>query len=138
MNEIEKLYENAGLSNMWVEEYDDKQIWHKSYNKMVESMMKINDWSRKVAIEVAKKECRKASPPFTAEKQLELIKWLAKRPLTLLIGRYKGKYYFGNSNFNSKADSFDNALAIRINDLWQDITEEEKEQVRNILKWQQN
>lgn len=73
-------------------------------------------------------------PEFTAEKQIELIKWLSKRPLSLLIGRYKGKYYFGNSNFNSKADSFDNAIAIRINDLWQNLTEEEKAEIKEILK----
>jgi len=72
-------------------------------------------------------------PDFTAEKQLKLIKWLGKRPLTLLIGQYKGKYYFGNSNFNSKADSFDNAIAIRINDLWQDLTDQEKEEIRGVL-----
>ena len=98
MNEVEKMYENAGLHK-------------KSY----------------IAVNFNDKI-------FTAEKQLELIKWLAKRPLTLLIGRYKGKYYFGSSNFSSKADSFDNAIAIRINDLWQDLTDTERKQIKEILE----
>ena len=121
MNEIEKLYKNAELSNMWVEEYDDKQIWHKSYNKMVESMMKVNDWSRKIAVEVAKKECRKALPPFTAEKQLEIVKMILFSTWWLNLKRLQ---------FSEK---FDEGLAQMINDLWQDLTEEEKEQIRSVL-----
>lgn len=136
MNEIEKLYENAGLSNMWVEEYDDNQIWHKSYNKMIESMMKKNDWSRKVAVEVAKKECRKALPPFTAEKQIELIKWLSRFNLCIEQPAYAKGYYFIEIHtgvYSKFLPIFEQALAGVINYLWQDLTSEEKEQIRGIL-----
>ena len=140
MNEIEKLYKNAGLSNMWVEKYDDKQIFYSSYNDMIATMMKINDWSRKVAVEVAKKECRKALPPFTTEKQLELIKIFAKRELTIDNTDYGFSFSISDGDefaytYITKKDfsPFENALANLINNLWQDLTEEEKEQIRGIL-----
>lgn len=71
---------------------------------------------------------------FTSEKQIELIKLLAKRPLTLYIGKYKGKYYFGNSNYKSKENDFEEALATRTNDLWKSLTTEEQQQIREILQ----
>lgn len=143
MNEIEKLYENAGLSNMWVEEYDDKQFWHGCYIEMIQSMMKLNDWDRKTATSVAHKECRKALPPFTAEKQIELIKWLARH--NFVVCKNLGGWHTGiNPTYDedfgitcskraTNLGSFEYALAGLINNLWQDLTEEEKEQIRGIL-----
>lgn len=119
-SQVEKMYENADVKKQIPKVCSSNELYCKECEAHIEDAMPY---------------CKNAEyPPFTAEKQLELIKWLAKRPLTLLIGRYKGKYYFGNSNFNSKADSFDNAIAIRINDLWQSLTEEEKQQVKGILE----
>ena len=109
MNETEKIYKNAGIKPIDIAEYGSTYIPKK---------IEING---------------KPYPPFTAEKQIELIKWLADRPLSLIIGRRRSKYYFGNSNFSSKADVFEEALAGRINDLWYFITEEEKQQVKGIL-----
>lgn len=108
MSEITKLYKNAGI----------------------EPIVRDNAIGRGYYIEHQRVE---EYPPFTADKQLELIKWLADRPLPVLIGKYKGKYYFGNTEFNSKADVFDNALARRINEYWDSLTEEEKEQIKGIL-----
>jgi hypothetical protein len=85
-------------------------------------------------------------PPFTAEKQIELIKWSGKNK--------NGFNVFYDTSFNSKekqywccADQhyedfnycchekeFDNALAGLINNLWQDLTEKEKQQVKGILE----
>ncbi len=76
-------------------------------------------------------------PLFTAEKQIELIKWSAQKEPKVEIG-YSSvygywvenptdtRYYFG--------EQFDNALASLINNLWQDLTEEEKQQVKGILE----
>ena len=108
MNEIEILYENAGIK--------DKCGYICS------------------AKGIGCNECPNKNRKFTAEKQIELIKWLADRPLPVLIGKYRGKYYFGNTDSNSKADVFDNALARRINEYWDSLTEEEKEQIRDVLK----
>lgn len=116
MNEIEKMYKNAEVESCCT----------------VDLVKALNN------IIICNKKCLKCSyneyPKFTAEKQIELIKWLGKRPLALLISRYKGKYYFGNSNFSSKADNFDNAIAIRINDLWQSLTDTEKAEIKRILE----
>lgn len=75
-------------------------------------------------------------PPFTSEKQIELIKWLARlEPVEIGYSSVYGywvenqtdiRFYFG--------DQFDNALASFINILWQDLTEEEKQQVKGILE----
>lgn len=74
-------------------------------------------------------------PPFTAEKQLELIKWLIREKY--LIGRYIDSYYelFTNSmiSYNSKNEYFEKSLAGLINNLWQDLTEEEKQEIKRIL-----
>lgn len=114
MNEIEKLYENAGVEPVLF--YDCE-----SYNQKVEK-----------------------GYLFTAEKQLELIKWLGELDLIeimrtvgeekdwIISSRYdisEGIYHFVSRN-----KSFDNALAILINNLWQNLTEEEKEQIRGILE----
>lgn len=84
-------------------------------------------------------------PPFTAKKQIELVK---------LLHRKKGcKIIFSSTNDNSeylffahKDDTpmhelivagdkcYEEALASFINALWQDLTEEEKQQVKGILK----
>ena len=76
-------------------------------------------------------------PPFTSGKQLELIKWSARREPKVEIG-YSSvhgywvenltdtRYYFG--------DQFDNALVSLINNLWQDLTEQERQQIKEILQ----
>ena len=89
-------------------------------------------------------------PPFTAEKQIELIKWLGKLDgkleITCTYNKEKFIFYF---YFNRKTDKnpdpkypYSNFLnedieiliASLINSLWQDLTEEEKQQVKGILE----
>lgn len=160
MNEIEKLYENAGLSNMWVEEYDNKQFWHGCYIEMIQSMMKLNDWDKKTATSVAHKECRKALPPFTAEKQVAILMFILNKFGD--IGFQKMYSIRGNDENTRKdfikclcdcehetldsrpivfyyqngasGDNLEESLAGLINDLWQDLTEEEKEQIKDLLQ----
>lgn len=83
----------------------------------------------------------KLYPPFTAEKQIELIKWL---------GRNKNGFGFFNDGtevlschcdfhwewFDKDfyAEDFDNALAGLINSFWHNLTEEEQQQIRGILE----
>lgn len=104
MNEVEKMYSNAGI----------KKIGSQYANNVSHHLM--------------------TYPPFTATKQLELIKWLASRILAIRIGRFKGKYYFGDGNFNSNENNFEEALATRINDLWNILSEEERKQIKEILE----
>jgi hypothetical protein len=80
-------------------------------------------------------------PPFTAEKQLELIKWLGKNKNGFGLFNDGTEGLSCHCDFHWEwfrkdfyAEDFDNALAGLINSLWQDLTEEEKQQVKGILE----
>lgn len=85
----------------------------------------------------------KIFPPFTAEKQLELIKWLASSRNGILISDFgeggfsisTGFYYCAKNirNYRNNED-LGIVIAMFINDLWQDLTEGDQEQIRSILK----
>ena len=60
-------------------------------------------------------------PEFTAEKQLSLIKWLIAN----------GHCYF---TVSIEPREFTEYLARYVNEVWQDLTEEEKAEVKEILK----
>lgn len=72
-------------------------------------------------------------PPFTAEKQLKLIKLLAK--YVIKIDNTDDEFEFSTVYTASKFSSFEESLANLINIIWQDLTEEEKQQVKEILEW---
>ena len=61
-------------------------------------------------------------PPFTAEKQLELIKLFAKR--AVYINSQENKYYIFTMNIGGSTfgENLENALARYINKVWQDLT----------------
>lgn len=111
MNEIEKLYETAGIKF-----HTSKEITY---------------------------YC-----PFTAEKQIELLKYLGKvdwlEPIEFHFN-ILGYWEFYTTNVTEFANEkhivyqvieneFDIALAKLIKHLWQDLTETEREQIRKILK----
>lgn len=118
MNEVDKLYENA-------EPNRDCNL----YKHFTECPMKHTQCE----------DCENfAYPPFTAEKQLYIIKWLLKN------------YDIGLSQLGERIDTsldgvncisglgsgntFEESLAQAINDLWQDLTEEERKQIKEILE----
>lgn len=118
MNEVEKMYENTGIKK---------------------------DWTA-----IGFGDIEDCYPPFTAEKQLELIKWLGKLDgkLEIFCTYNKEKFIF-NFYFNRKTnknpdpkysysnllnEDFEILIASLINNLWQDLTEEEKQQVKGILE----
>lgn len=81
-------------------------------------------------------------PPFTAEKQIELIKWIAHRaPNGLLVNKHitdsGASMVFDNLGYESTLASsfisFEECLAKLVNNIWQDLTEEEKQQVRTLF-----
>ena len=74
-------------------------------------------------------------PPFSAEKQIELIKWLMR--YDEIHGDYNdNEYGFATLNYSGKyKKDFEESLASVINnELWQSLTEEEKQQVKGILE----
>ena len=94
MSEITKLYENAGV---------EKQKYY---------ACKSPDYS-----DVFEEKL----PPFTAERQLELIKWMVNT---------NHRYYL----LDVVENDFEESLAKVFNLYWQDLTEEEKQQVKGILE----
>lgn len=121
MSEIEKLFENAGIKGEW-RDYRTKN------GKIYEGK---NPKNRNI---------RLCKPRFTAEKQLELIKWLAK---TYELSINWDKQYFAIRNYYDNRRlyhsvcgyevPFEETLAYLINRIWQDLTDQEKEEIRGIL-----
>ena len=110
MNEVTKLYENAGFIQKRCKDYScivcDKN-----------------------------KDCDKY-PLFTAEKQLELIKWIAEYKEECRITYEKEYKWCTQTDWQSSFcyDNFPASLANLINNLWQDLTDAEKEQIKEILE----
>lgn len=106
MNEVTKLYENAGLEPVLFFDCE-------SYNQKVEK-----------------------GYLFTAEKQLSLIKWIAEYKEECRITYEKEYKWCTQTDWQSSFcyDNFPASLANLINNLWQDLTEEECKQIKNILE----
>lgn len=78
-------------------------------------------------------------PPFTTEKQISLIKFLMKQEDFSWTIAQQGKdteyvFYVGYEYGSGDFKEFTEAIAGIINDIWQDLTEEEKQQIKNILE----
>lgn len=124
MSEIEKLYELAG-----VEYYDRYFSCLKDEDLTCQDNCEICDNAKEV----------KCYPPFTAEKQIELIKWFVTHYAeleTLEITYYLNDCFQISSCAKSShfETSFEDAIAGLINNLWKDLTSEEKQQVKGILE----
>ena len=126
MNEIEKMYENCGI-------YPDCK-----------------------ARECGLDYCANSSgcgyavyPPFTAEKQLLLLQLLARIEsadyFQFFFYEIKQEWVFRLNMltelscesayiYESRNKNFDECIAGLINIIWQDLTEEEKQQVKGILE----
>ena len=119
MSEIEKLYENAGVGYL----------------------MYVVDTFPPVEY---------PQIDFTAEKQIELIKWLIflckngegikDSYISMEIINNAYRFYLINPNWVNSLhrvfsinENFEEMLAGFINNLWQDLTEKEKEQIKEIL-----
>ena len=107
MSEIEKMYENAGVELVADVKFPTTDV---NYNV--------------------------SFPPFTAEKQIELIKWLAKKDCMYRLTYERDFLWCSQLEWQSSFcyESFEESLANLINTIWQDLTEEEKQQVKGILE----
>ena len=116
MNEIEKMYELAN----------------------VETLLYCCDGTHGEPTKKCKGclDYREVYPPFTAEKQIELIKWLVKNQDIFKI-TYHREFLWCSSIEWVESDcyeEFEESLASLINSLWQDLTEEERKQIEEILE----
>ena len=98
MSEIEKLYKNAGFIQKQCKDY---------------SCIVCNK----------NKDCDKY-PPFTAEKQLELLCFLINFGVEITMQK---------CNIPIKLENIANNLTGITNEIWQDLTEQEKAEIRKIL-----
>ena len=111
MSEIEKLYENAGIEPRCIGCYYNLPCCrncNKNYKDTIDKTCKY---------QIVKEEY----PPFTAEKQLELIKWLIANVNCAFV-------------FTIKPSEFTEYLARYVNNIWQDLIETEKAEIKEILK----
>ncbi len=116
MNEIEKMYENAGILKECLSPCYINKTWRKIHD-------------------CPNCDNRENYPPFTAENQLELIKWLGIRDeFNFYQNKVTKDWIFYDHEKDATHYNFELGLASWVNYLWQDLTEEEKQQVKGILE----
>ena len=148
-NNIQRLYELAGVEKLV------EQRYHGSIYGTIENCIKMaHKWSKESGIKIKNLTVLNDEnicfdkvyyPPFTVEKQLELIKFVGKLKENNEIGI---EYQKDNSlwctclrdtydeclNIWAHHKHFDQALASLILQLWNDLTEEQIENIKEILQ----
>ena len=110
MTEVEKLYSLAGV------EKHPKIMLDEDTGAVVRSL---NEYY----------------PPFTAEKQIEIVKFLLKKSVYYdTDGDREYWFHLSDEIENSKYREFDEALVECISKMWNDLRDYEQEQIREILK----
>lgn len=151
MSEIEKLMQNAGIEP---EQQDCCKIADKYWAYNTESgfeylMQKECPYNQECTDECEYAYDKVIYPEFTAEKQIELIRYIALNDNIDYVKYYyqaiKGVWVFVCVTVTELAsempkvycayhEGVGQALAGLINNLWQDLTEEEKAEIKEILK----
>lgn len=113
MSEIEKMYENAGIK----------------------TCKRRQGFTLKDCTDRDCKECGYYDMPlFTAKKQLRIMELLVKKGMLLFTFSTKGNYkvsgFCRGSNYCSDINE---AFANYINNIWQSLTEEERNSIKEIL-----
>ena len=127
MSEIEKMYENANITPdctylFLVDGNGENEAARTiSIGSKADLKRLIVDCGVKGRVIKSTNTLNPFYPPFTAEKQLELIKWC--------LDNYRG-YIFDSI----ETEWFEEQLCAFINNIWQDLTDEEKQQVKGILE----
>lgn len=73
-------------------------------------------------------------PPFTAEKQLEIVKFMLHKGIYYDTDSDTYWFHYTDEIENATYRPFEEAIAELINSLWQDLTEEEHKQIKEILE----
>lgn len=118
MTNITKLYELAGVEKSLY--CTGCKVWDEFHNCYFEQE------------ETCKKP--KEYPPFTAEKQLELIKWVVDYDCLQIY--HTKEWYMRTSIFTYaiRREQFDQALAGLILQLWDELTDTQKKKIKEILE----
>lgn len=117
MNEVEKLYENANIKKDRMCEWTCRGSEYCSTNcEHYESTQLYY-------------------PPFTAEKQLNIVKFLLNKSVYYdTYGDREYWFHLSDEIENSKYREFDEAIAECINKMWEDLRDYEKVQIKEILE----
>lgn len=117
MSEIEKMYENAEVKKQIPKVCSSNELYCKECKAHIEDAMPY---------------CKNAEyPPFTANKQLELIKKLGNINIDIDNGCYMSSEIL---KVEAHCDTFEETLAEFVNNLWQDLTETERNEIKEILQ----
>ena len=77
----------------------------------------------------------KCYPDFTSEKQIEILKLLCQRRFIELGLTPDDEYFLYDHGYcQSHSQYFEEAVAKFVSMIWQDLTEDEKQQIKEILK----
>ena len=123
MSEIEKLYENVGISKRGKRDCTTCEYLDCQNHCFISENNK----------------CAKFKfvfPDFTAEKQILLLKWLLDKT-DLYLHRNKTDFTYSIATGDvavNECKNLEESIAELINAIWQDLTDTEKEQIRDILK----
>ena len=135
MSEIEKMYENANAyKNLCKCSF--KNLFDYSINYGQDVCIHVEDEIRHgcEGCELAEQNI-KYYPPFTPDKQLELIKWLMVNNKDYQYNVEDNKYWFIIDDYReTKYREFDEALAELINLYWQFLAEQERTEITDILR----
>lgn len=141
MSEITKLYENAGIKPTYTDECQMADSYYSMEKDLNERGILFDDYMKQECPnknEVCYETCpyaynKEFYPPFTAEKQLEITKFLLKKAIYYDVNDDKYWFYYEECE-SAGYKPFDEAIAHFINKLWQDLTKEEKQQIKEILE----
>jgi len=146
-NNIEKLYELAGIEKRFKAYTEDGSV---KYFHTLDEIINSKIYYRPDMYCCDLDDDAKELPPFTDTKQLELIKLLSKHKEFRLnidfeemkiteveiwtIWTVSVEWYAENKFFKCLKTDFSQALAGLVCELWEDLTEQQKEEVRGILQ----
>ena len=108
MSEITKLYENVGVK------------------KVRQTNIAGGDYPIAVGFE--------DYPPFTAEKQLEIVKFMLHKGIYYDTDGDTYWFHYADEIENATYRPFEEAITEFINGFWQFLTEKERKQIKNILE----
>lgn len=124
MSEIEKMYENVGVIKKRGCEYNSESCGRQDF----------------IPCNLCAIHKEMIYPPFTAKKQIELIKWLSDFADfgTFSIDHDKSEYgiaFCVNDDGYYFVDKiFEECIAKVVKNLWQDLSPKERKQIKEILE----
>ena len=125
MSEVEKMYENAGIKAKW----KDKRVKNTKTYYTEEQAKYLRQTTKNRNIQLL-------YPPFTAEKQIAILQLLTQRcDLTIShFTEWEFIHYDGQEPLEITGTDFVETFAKLINAYWQDLTEQDRTEIAEILK----